>query len=57
VPFPAAPHQRQFSAGVWPVVLGAGLQGVLEQRGITRATIYLDDLLLGLAGGIDGVCL
>jgi len=41
-----------FLLGFGLFVLGAGLQGVLEQRGITRATIYLDDLLLGLLAGL-----
>src|SRR5258707_11621200 len=41
-----------FLLGFGLFVLGAGLQGVLEQRGITRATIYLDDLVLGLLAGL-----
>jgi hypothetical protein len=41
-----------FLLGFGLFVLGAGLQGVLEQRGVTRATIYLDDLLLGLLAGL-----
>jgi hypothetical protein len=41
-----------FLLGFVLFVLGAGLQGVLEQRGITRATIYLDDLVLGLLAGL-----
>ena len=41
-----------FLLGFGLFVLGAGLQGVLERRGTTRATIYLDDLLLGLLAGL-----
>jgi hypothetical protein len=41
-----------FLLGFGLFVLGAGLQGVLEQRGIARANLYLDDLLLGLLAGL-----
>ena len=41
-----------FLLGFGLFVLGAGLQGVLQQRGITRTNLYLDDLLLGVLAGL-----
>ena len=41
-----------FLLGFGLFVLGAGLQGVLQQRGITRTTMYLDDLVLGVLAGL-----
>ena len=41
-----------FLLGFGLFVLGAGLQGVLQQRGITRVSIYLDDLVLGVLAGL-----
>jgi hypothetical protein len=41
-----------FLLGFGLFVLGAALQGVLERRGIARANLYLDDLLLGLLAGL-----
>jgi hypothetical protein len=41
-----------FLLGFGLFVLGAGLQGVLQQRGITRTSIYLDDLVLGVLAGL-----
>jgi hypothetical protein len=41
-----------FLLGFGLFVLGAGLQGILERRGVTRASIYLDDLVLGLLAGL-----
>ncbi|HEY2169682.1 MAG TPA: hypothetical protein VGJ30_08665, partial [Candidatus Angelobacter sp.] len=41
-----------FLLGFGLFVLGAGLQGVLQQRGITRGSIYLDDLVLGVLAGL-----
>lgn len=41
-----------FLLGFGLFVLGAGLQGVLQQRGITRTSMYLDDLVLGVLAGL-----
>jgi len=41
-----------FLLGFALFVLGAGLQGVLQQRGITRGSLYLDDLVLGVLAGL-----
>jgi hypothetical protein len=41
-----------FLLGFGLFVLGAGLQGVLEQRGVTRGSLYLDDMLMGLLAGL-----
>jgi hypothetical protein len=41
-----------FLLGFGLFVLGAGLQGVLERRGITRGSLYLDDMLMGLLAGL-----
>jgi hypothetical protein len=41
-----------FLLGFALFVLGAGLQGVLQQRGVTRASLYLDDLVLGVLAGL-----
>lgn len=41
-----------FLLGFGLFVLGAGLQGILQQRGITRASLYLDDLVLGVLAGL-----
>jgi hypothetical protein len=41
-----------FLLGFGLFLLGAMLQVVLQQRGITRATMYLDDLVLGLLAGL-----
>ena len=41
-----------FLLGFGLFVLGAGLQGILERRGVTRTSIYLDDLVLGLLAGL-----
>jgi hypothetical protein len=41
-----------FLLGFGLFVLGAGLQGVLQRRGVTRASIYLDDLVLGSLAGL-----
>lgn len=41
-----------FLLGFGLFVLGAGLQGILQQRGITRGSIYLDDLVLGVLAGL-----
>lgn len=41
-----------FLLGFGLFLLGAGLQGALQQRGITRASIYLDDLVLGVLAGL-----
>jgi hypothetical protein len=41
-----------FLLGFGLFVLGAGLQGVLQQRGFTRGSIYLDDLVLGVLAGL-----
>lgn len=41
-----------FLLGFVLFVLGAGLQGVLQQRGLTRGSIYLDDLVLGVLAGL-----
>ncbi len=41
-----------FLLGFALFVLGAGLQGVLQQRGLTRGSIYLDDLVLGVLAGL-----
>lgn len=41
-----------FLLGFALFVLGAGLQGVLQQRGFTRGSIYLDDLVLGVLAGL-----
>ncbi|HLK08956.1 MAG TPA: hypothetical protein VKV30_13465 [Candidatus Angelobacter sp.] len=41
-----------FLLGFALFVLGAGLQGVLQQRGITRANAYVDDLVLGVLAGL-----
>jgi hypothetical protein len=41
-----------FLLGCGLFLLGALLQLILEQRGITRASMYLDDLVLGLLAGL-----
>lgn len=41
-----------FLLGFGLFVLGAGLQGVLQGRGITRTNLYLDDLVLGVLAGL-----
>ena len=41
-----------FLLGFGLFVLGAGLQGVLQHRGITRTSMYLDDLVLGVLAGL-----
>ncbi|MGC2744560.1 MAG: hypothetical protein WA672_15395 [Candidatus Angelobacter sp.] len=41
-----------FLLGFGLFVLGAGLQAALEQHGITRRSIYLDDLVLGMLAGL-----
>lgn len=41
-----------FLLGFGLFVLGAGLQGVLQQRSLTRISIYLDDLVLGVLAGL-----
>ena len=41
-----------FLLGFALFVLGAGLQGVLQGRGFTRGSIYLDDLVLGVLAGL-----
>jgi hypothetical protein len=41
-----------FLLGFALFVLGAGLQGVLQQRGVTRASVYVDDLVLGVLAGL-----
>jgi hypothetical protein len=41
-----------FLLGFALFVLGAGLQGVLQQRGITRINTYVDDLVLGVLAGL-----
>jgi hypothetical protein len=41
-----------FLLGFGLFVLGAALQGMLQQRGITRVSIYLDDLVLGVLAGL-----
>ncbi len=41
-----------FLLGFGLFVLGAMLQVVLQQRGITRVSLYLDDLVLGVLAGL-----
>jgi hypothetical protein len=41
-----------FLLGFALFVLGAGLQGVLQQRAVTRANVYMDDLVLGVLAGL-----
>jgi hypothetical protein len=41
-----------FLLGFSLFLLGAVLQIALQQRGITRSSLYLDDLLLGLLAGL-----
>jgi hypothetical protein len=41
-----------FLLGFALFVLGAGLQGVLQQRGVTRSNAYVDDLVLGVLAGV-----
>jgi hypothetical protein len=41
-----------FLLGFALFVLGAGLQGALQQRGVTRANAYADDLVLGVLAGL-----
>jgi hypothetical protein len=41
-----------FLLGFALFVLGAGLQGVLQQRAVTRANVYVDDLVLGVLAGL-----
>ena len=41
-----------FLLGFVLFVLGAGLQGALQQRGVTRANAYTDDLVLGVLAGL-----
>ena len=41
-----------FLLGFGLFVLGAGLQGVLQMRGITRGSLYVDDLVLGVLAGL-----
>jgi hypothetical protein len=41
-----------FLLGFGLFVLGAALQAVLEQRGITRSRLYFDDLVLGALAGL-----
>ena len=41
-----------FLLGFALFVLGAGLQGVLQQRGVTRTNAYVDDLVLGVLAGL-----
>ena len=41
-----------FLLGFALFVLGAGLQGVLQQRGVTRVSVYMDDLVLGVLAGL-----
>jgi len=41
-----------FLLGFGLFVLGAGLQVILQQRSITRVSIYLDDLVLGVLAGL-----
>ena len=41
-----------FLLGFGLFVLGAGLQIILQQHSITRVSIYLDDLVLGVLAGL-----
>lgn len=41
-----------FLLGFALFVLGAGLQGVLQQRGVTRVNAYVDDVVLGVLAGL-----
>ena len=41
-----------FLLGFGLFVLGAALQGVLQQRSLTHISIYLDDLVLGILAGL-----
>src|SRR5215475_4540466 len=41
-----------FLFGFGLFVLGAALQDLLQQRGITRIGMYLDDLVLGVLAGL-----
>ncbi|HSK43146.1 MAG TPA: hypothetical protein VLA83_04575 [Candidatus Binatia bacterium] len=41
-----------FLLGFGLFVLGAGLQGVLQGHGLTRISLYLDDLVLGVLAGL-----
>jgi hypothetical protein len=41
-----------FLLGFGLFLLGAGLQGILQQRGVTPVSIYLDDLVLGILAGL-----
>jgi hypothetical protein len=41
-----------FMLGFAIFVLGAALQGVLGKRGLTRISIYVDDLVLGIVAGL-----
>jgi hypothetical protein len=41
-----------FLLGFGLFVLGAGLQGILQQRSLTHISIYLDDLVLGVLAGL-----
>jgi hypothetical protein len=41
-----------FLLGFGLFVLGAGLQVILQQHSITRTSIYLDDLVLGVLAGL-----
>ena len=41
-----------FLLGFALFLLGAGLQGVLQQRGVTGVNAYVDDLVLGVLAGL-----
>jgi hypothetical protein len=41
-----------FLLGFGLFVLGAGLEGILNQRGISRISIYVDDLVMGALAGL-----
>src|SRR5512140_192435 len=41
-----------FLLGFALFVLGAGLEGVLQQRGVTRINAYVDDVVLGVLAGL-----
>jgi len=41
-----------FLLGFGLFLLGAGLQGILQQRSLTRISIYVDDLVLGVLAGL-----
>jgi hypothetical protein len=52
VPFLLRRISFSFLLGFALFVLGAGLQGVLQQRGVTRVGVYIDDLVLGVLAGL-----